>query len=193
MNYIKTSINEIKSTRVIAIAAILVAIDIAISAFFIPIPLPAGEQRVYFSFLVSMLGGFIYGPFVAIFASTAADLIGYMLHPVGSFFPGYTISAIGAGLIYALFLYKQKITIFRILLCKLTSNILVNTLMNALWSSFFVEKGYIVLVIARLPKNLYMLPLEVIMACIMFKIITPYLKKEKIINYTPFDGKLKWF
>ncbi len=191
-NYWSESSKEMKSIKSLAVVAILIALEIVISTIYIPLPV-YGTQRIYFSFIIVALIGMLYGPIVSLWAAFIGDLLGFMIHPQGAFFFGYTITAICGALIFSFFLYRTKITITKIIICKLTINILVNVCMNSLWDSILLGSGYFPLMIARIPKNLLMLPIEVLMLCTIFTMVIPVLKREHLLKYAPFDKKIKWF
>ncbi|MFI3212708.1 MAG: folate family ECF transporter S component [Eubacteriales bacterium] len=190
--YWKASCSELKSVKALAVVALLMALEIVISTIYIPLPV-YGTQRIYFSFLVVAFIGMLYGPVVSFWAAFIGDLLGFMIHPQGAFFFGYIITAICGALIFSFFLYRTRITITKIIICKLTINMLVNVCMNSLWDSMILGNGYLPLLIARIPKNLLMLPIEVILLCTVFTMIIPVLKREHLLNYAPFDKKIKWF
>ena len=190
--YWKTASSELKSIKMIITAAIFIALRTAIARFFIPLPVMGG-QRIYFTFFVNALGTIIYGPVVGGIASAVSDLIGALLFPTGPFFIGYTISSFMGSFIYGLFLYRTRITVFKIFLAKFTVNMFVNVFLGSLWSSMMYGKVFWPLFIARIPKNIIMLPIEVLIMYLFFTLIIPIMKKIKVINYSPFDEKIKWF
>lgn len=166
--------------------AILIALNIAISSFFIPV----GDStlRVYFSFIPTSLACLIGGPIMALCYGFIVDILGFIFHPTGAFFPGYVLSSMLGALIYSLFFYRQKITITRILLCKLLINILVNICLNSLWNSIIVGKAFYYYFAKSIVKNIVLLPLEVLMLVVVFKAALPILKKSKLVNN--FDGTI---
>ena len=190
----KKAAGEIKSIKQIILSAIFVAITMAIARFFIPIPVMGG-QRIYFTFFVKALGTVIYGPIVGGIAAAVGDIIGAILFPTGPFFIGYTISAFLGTFIYGLFFYRQKITIFKIFMAKFTINIFVNSFLGSLWIYLMNRESKLFwpLFLARLPKNIILLPIEVLVMYLFFTMIIPIMKKMKVINYAPFDGKINWF
>ncbi|MBR5390304.1 MAG: folate family ECF transporter S component, partial [Clostridia bacterium] len=94
--------------RVLAVAALFLALCIAISSVFIPLP---NNLRIYFTFVPKALCAAICGPIAALVFGFADDLLGFMIHPSGAFFFGYTLSAMLGMLYYALGLYRAKITV----------------------------------------------------------------------------------
>ena len=67
------------------------ALDVALSTLFIPV---GDNLRIKFDFLTRAVIGMVGGPFLALSSGMIADLLGFVLHPVGAFFPGYTLSAL---------------------------------------------------------------------------------------------------
>ncbi|MEG0898228.1 MAG: folate family ECF transporter S component [Oscillospiraceae bacterium] len=191
-SYWKDAFSELKSVKKIIIAALFIALTLVVRSFFIPIPVMGG-QRIYFTFFVKALGAVIYGPILSGISGGISDLIGALLFPSGPFFIGYTITSILSSFIYGIFLYRVKLTVVRIFLAKFSVNILANVLVNSLWSAILMGKGYWLLVIARLPKNLILLPFEVAIMVTFFAIMIPITKKQKVINYSPFEKKITWF
>ncbi|MFI3116221.1 MAG: folate family ECF transporter S component [Clostridia bacterium] len=181
-NYWKKSLTELKSVKVLVIASIFIALKIAISSIYIPIP-NIGTQRIYFSFIVTSLGCAIYGPIVGALSGLVGDILGYLIFPQGAFFIGYTITAIVSGFIYGIFFYKTKVTLLNISICKFLINMLLNVVLNGLWDSILIGSNYFALVISRIPKNLIMLPIEIFIMYILFKRVIPILEKRNIINY----------
>lgn len=192
-HYWKSALSETKSVRILTLSAILIALQVVVSSIFIPVTISAGEQRIYFTFLIVAIGSAIYGPVHSIYVGLVADIVGFLIHPTGAYFVGYTIIAMVGGLIYGLFLYQTKITILKLTLCKLTINLVCNVFLNSLCVSFFVPSGWWVLLVARLPKNLIMLPIEVIMLVAVFTAVLPPLQKAKVIPDINPLGKLTWF
>ncbi len=193
-NFWREATGELQSIKKIILCAVFVALTMAIGRFFIPIPVMGG-QRIYFTFFVKALGTVIYGPVVGGIASAVGDIIGALLFPTGPFFIGYTISAFLGTFIYGLFFYRQKITIFKIFMAKFTVNIFVNIFLGSLWIYLMNRESKLFwpLVIARAPKNIILLPIEVLVMYLFFSMIIPIMRKMKVIDYAPFDGKINWF
>lgn len=192
--YWKSAMSEFKSTKTIVLASVFIALYVALSSIFIQIPLPLGlgNQRVYFTFMVVSLGALIYGPIMGMAVGVVSDLLAFLIHPSGAFFIGYTITALVVGFTYGIFFYKTKISILKIIICKFCVNMFVNVPLNGLWDSILAGKGYLALVSVRIPKNLIMLPIEILLIYIVFSRLLPILSKQKIIKECPFENKIKW-
>lgn len=163
----------------LSVTALLIALNIAISSFFIPV----GENlRVYFSFIPTSIACLMGGPIMSLCYGFCVDILGFIIHPSGAFFPGYVLSSMLGALIYSLFFFRQRITILKLFLCKLMINILINICLGSLWSSILFGKGFYYYFIKSVIKNFSMLPLEVIILLIFFKALLPMLGKMKLIN-----------
>lgn len=117
------------------------------------------------------------------------DLIGAILFPFGSFFIGYTVTAGVAALIYGFLLYKkeedtftQKQFTIRLILASILVTAIANIGLNTLWISITTGKAFMVLMSARIAKELIMVPIKV--ATILFlekvtrKPFNKYLRSE---------------
>lgn len=181
-SYWKMAAGELKNVKVLAMAALFIAVRIVISAFFIPI----GENlRIYFSFFVNALGSMICGPVIALISGFICDILGYIISPSGAFFFGYVLTSMMGSFVYALFLYRARISIVRVFLCKLSVNIFVNMGLNCLWSAILYGKGYYYYLAKSIVKNLTLLPLEVFLLIVFLQVMIPIMEKSKIIPQQP--------
>jgi len=171
--YWRCAAQEWKSLRVLSLAALFVALRVVLGSFFIPLPIGLGTQRVYFTLCVDAFGSFLYGPVVGLAVGGVTDIVSFLIHPTGGFFFGYTLTAMAGSFLYGLFLYRARITVLRLALCKLTINLVTNVLMNALWESILAGGGFTALALARLPKNLIALPVEVVLMVLFLNLMIP--------------------
>lgn len=190
--YWKNAKLELHSIKMLILASLFISLQIVISSFFIPVP-SLGTIRIYFTFLVISLGSLIYGPILAILVAIVSDTLGYLIHPQGAYFIGYCLTGIVSNLLYALFFYQTKITLMKIFICKLLVNIFANIILNGLWDSILSGANYTALILTRIPKNLILLPFEVIMIYFLFKTMLPLLKQHNLIKEIPFQGKIPFF
>lgn len=178
---------EFKSLRTLTFAAVMVAIGVVLSSFYIPV---AGDYlRIKFTYIPSAIGALICGPLVGITIGAATDLLGVALFPSGAFFPGYTLSAVLAGFIYGLFLYRRQITVLRLLLAKLTVNYFINAGLGSLWNSIVRGKGYMYYFTTSIIKNSILLPIEVLILVLLLKALLQTMTSRDLI---PRQDKLKW-
>ena len=87
------------------------------------------------------------------------------------FFPGYTLTAMLSAFIYALFFFRARISVLRILLCKLVINYGMNVLLGSLWRIILYGKGYLFYVSTSFLKNTILLPIEVLILFLLFSLL----------------------
>ena len=84
-------------------SAMLIAIGVILG--FLKLPLnPFVEIR--FQSIPVAVSGSLLGPFYGGVVGALTDILSYIVHPTGEFFPGFTISSALTGIIFALFMYS---------------------------------------------------------------------------------------
>ena len=153
----RSSLEEFRHVRVITLTAMMMAVSIVLGYFTID----AGPYlKIGFSTLVNQMAALLFGPVVGAVYNGLLDIVKYFIKPTGPFFPGFTISAAVAGLIYGTCFYRQPITFRRILAAEFCVCVLVNVLLGTYWLSVLYGKGFLVLLPARLLKNLIQCPVN---------------------------------
>ena len=105
----------------------------------------------------------LFGPVVGAVMGGMGDVIKFLMHPTGPFFPGYTLTALLSGLVYGVFFYRYSVSWSRCFLGKLFVNFFLNIVLNTLWSSILYGKGFWIILGPRIWKNLALLPVETIL------------------------------
>ena len=163
------SAKELKKTRSLAVAAMLLALAVVLGFFSVQL---TESIRISFTFLANELTGMLFGPVVGMLEGGLSDIINYMIKPTGPFFPGFTISGILGGLIYGVLLYKKPLTLRRIILTNSLVTVFINMLLNTYWLTLLYGKGYMVIFPARIVKELILLPINVAMFWFMSTMLT---------------------
>ncbi|MCO7126441.1 folate family ECF transporter S component [Sporolactobacillus shoreicorticis] len=176
--YWKTAAAELRKLNRLTLAALIIALTVVIGSFTIPV---TENLHISFNFLIVAFGSMVYGPLLGIFAGAAMDIVGYIAHPFGAFFPGYTLSSMLGCFIYGLFLYHRRISVMRIFLAKLIVNFVINVGLGCLWSQMLFGKGYWFFLINSLIKNALMLPIETIMLTVLLQALMPVLTRAHVI------------
>lgn len=151
------SSQEIRQPRTIASCAMLAAVAIVLGYFSIEL---GNYLKIGFSSIPNRLVDYLFGPVVGIYFGGLLDILKYIIKPTGTFFPGFTFDAMLAGMICGSILYGRKLTIWRVLLAKLLVLMICNVFFNTLWISLLYGKAFMVLLPARLLKNLVMWPID---------------------------------
>ena len=184
----RDSLENARSLKTMVICALCMAMSIILGYFYIPI---TESLSIRFTYLATSTVGLVAGPVAALIYGVAVDLLDFMMHPGFTFFFGYTLSAMVGAFFYAIFYYRQKITVLRILLCRLCVNLIVNVGMGAYWSNMLYGKGFIYRVTTSFFKNIIMLPVEVIITVAFFSLLLPAFKSARYIPAEQ-NRKITW-
>lgn len=164
----KDSFHELKEVRTLATAAMLLAIAVVLGFYTVQL---TESLKVGFSYLPNELAGMMFGPVVGSIVGGTADILKFLVNPTGPYFPGFTISGICGGFIYGCVLYKKPLQLWRIILANGLVTFLVNLLLNTYWVSLLYGNAYMVLLPARIMKQLLMLPIEVVIFYFVAKVL----------------------
>ncbi|SFO54518.1 MULTISPECIES: folate family ECF transporter S component [Pseudobutyrivibrio] len=160
---------KLTNTKTLTAAAMLSALGIVLGFFKIPI-----NQliEIRFGALPIEMAGQLFGPAVAGVVGGITDIGGYLVKPTGPFFPGFTFSSIVGGIIFGLMLHNKKITFARVLATQVVYTIVVGIILNSYWLDvLYFQNGYFATIMARLPKELIMIP---IMSVIYYSIVKAF-------------------
>ncbi|MBE5917698.1 MAG: folate family ECF transporter S component [Pseudobutyrivibrio ruminis] len=157
---------KLMNTKTLTVAAMLTAVGIVLGFFKLPI---SQLIEIRFGSLPIALTGMMFGPGVAGVVGALVDIGGYLVKPTGPFFPGFTISGIVSGIILGLMLHGKKCTFARIFVTQAIHTLVVGIIMNSYWLNLlYLKNGYIAAIIARLPKELIMIP---VMSVLMYVVL----------------------
>ena len=172
VSYWKDALKEYLDIRSISIAAVLCAITIVIEKFNLPL---STTLQISLSFFAIGLCSILTGPVVAIFCGLIVDLVGSIGSPY-PFFAGYTLTAVLTALLYALFLYRAKISFWRIFAVEAIINLFINTVLGSLWRLTMYGGSYGVYLVQSGAKNLVLLLPEVLLLGIFLTAMSHPLK-----------------
>lgn len=173
--YWRGAAGEVKKLRTLAVSAIFLALSSAVASVFIPLP---NNLRVYFTYGPKALCAAVIGPVSGLLFGLTGDLLGFVLHPTGGFFPGYTLTSMMGMFLYGLGLYRKKITVCRLALTKLLVNLVCNAGLNVLWSAILFQKAWVVYFTASLTKNLALWPVETAVLVLVFRLVGPLMERQ---------------
>ena len=133
------SFRQLKQVKTVTVCAMLGAVAIVLGSLSIEL---GSTLRIGFSGAGTM------------------DILKYLIKPTGAFFPGFTLIAMLAGLIYGSFYYKKELNFWRVLAAHITVALICNVLLNTWCLSILYGKAFAVLLPARLVKNAIMCPID---------------------------------
>jgi ECF transporter S component (folate family) len=143
------------TTEMLVFTGFMIALSVVLSKL---ISINISFLRIGFGFLPIAVLAILYGPYVAAIGYGVADLLGAWLLPTGTFFPGFTVSAVLTGLIFGWVLYNKEITFVRALIASALVCLIVNLLLNTWWLTFIIGKGFTVLLASRAIKEVVAIP-----------------------------------
>lgn len=149
--------------------AMLTALEIVLERF---CSFQAWNLRVGFSFTALALAGMLFGPAAAGGVGAAGDLIGMLLFPNGTFFPGFTLTAVLKGLVYGFFLHRSQ-KAGRIIGAVLVVELILSQCLQTLWLSVLYGSPYGAIFVTRLTQTAVMIPVQLLVLFALTKIIRP--------------------
>lgn len=186
--YWRDAASELKNTKMIVFAALIVALRVALKTV---VRIPLGPNLdITPAFLANALGAMVYGPVVGAVGALVSDVLGVLLRGDTYFLP-YALTEISGTLIFALFFYRQKITPTKVILSRFSICLFVNILLQTPIDMLFqyVMYGYnnVVLTLPRIFKNLFMFPIESVVLTVFLSAVQPITYRLRLT----FDGTAK--
>lgn len=168
------------SVRSIAYLGVLAAMGVVLAALR---PVNLWDVRVSFTFVPVAAAAILFGPLSAAVVGALIDVLGAILFPTGSFFPGFTLTAAVQGAIFGLLLYQRRRdadgsdgtdggwaasaspfrrpgTWLRPLAAALLSALVCTLALNTLWISVLNGVPFVPLLLRRLIQAAVMAPVQ---------------------------------
>ena len=156
----KTHRYDRMSTEKLTMLALLTALQVVLGNL---TQIPFVGKQFNFGFLPIVAAAAMLGPVSAAVVGGIGDFIGAHLFPAGAYFPGFTLTAVIVGLLYAIPLYRRKPCVVRVAVAAVLGMI-PNLLLNSLWlSMLYSSKTYWVWVTSRAVSYLVEIPLQVVL------------------------------
>lgn len=160
-----SSYKELKNVRCLTLTAMFGAISIILGSMTVMV---GDFLKIGFSFLPNEFIFYLFGPVVGVIYGAAMDILTFIVKPSGTFFFGFTISAMLKGLLFGIILYKKPLSLKRIIFANVLQMIFINLLLDTYWLTVLIGKGFFALLPLRALKAFIMLPVETI---ILFTVI----------------------
>jgi len=143
--------------------------------------------------MATMLCATWLGPKWSVLLNVLGDVIGATLFPSGPFFIGYTISTAIAGFIYGILLYQKEANcyttkqfILRTILAVVLVAVIVNMCLNTIWTSMTSGSAFMVLFWTRIPRQLFMIPVHIIVFLFLERLLRKpfdkYIRSEHVTD-----------
>ena len=194
--YWRDAAAELKDTKMLVVTALMVALRIVLK----PLAIPLGPQlSIQTAMLATALGAMIFGPVIAIPAAMISDTIGFMIYPTGDYFLPFMLTEIASTMLYALLLYRAKVSPTRVMLSRFFICFLVNVVMQQFiyaWWYVYIgnpeqakESILGIMTVTRIFKNLCMFPIESVVLTLFLKFLLPVTQRAKLTYCKDADMK----
>ncbi len=178
---------ELKDTKMLVVAALMIALRVALKPFAIYI---GPQMAIQTATLATALGAMIFGPVVAIPAAIISDTVGFLIFPTGDYFLPFMLTEIASTMLYALCLYRAKPTAGRVIVARFLICLLVNVVLQQwifAWQYTYMgnpekAKDAItgIMTVARIFKNLFFFPIEAVVITLFLKVLVPITARAKL-------------
>ena len=174
--YWRDAAAELKHLNIMVLAALFVALRIALKS--LEITIIPGQLYISVGFFVNALGAMIYGPVVAVLGAIVSDTLGFLVQQQGGmYFAPFVLTEIGSSLVFALFLYRRRLTAARVILARFCVNFFINILLQTpimwLYYKVVLGKSYSIFHLPRFIKNLALFPLEAVLLVLFLSVLAP--------------------
>ena len=190
-NYWIAATAELKNTKSIVFASLIVVLRIVVKAFRIPL---AAGLSITFDCYVNSLGSLIYGPVVGLCVGAVSDTLGFLIFPSGVYFLPFILVEMLSSFIFGLFFWKRQISVQKVLFAKFTVNLVCNIILTSLFTKWMYvmlgdEKAatYNIINMVRIVKNLVLFPAESVLIVLILGAFIPALKSLKLISASQGD------
>ena len=137
---------------------VLTALEIVLNRF---LSINAWNLKIGFSFLPVSAAGMLFGPLAGGVVGALGDFLGAVLFPIGTYHPGFTLTAFLTGCVYGLFLRKNR-GFLRVLGAVLVQQVVLSLFLNTLWLSQLYGTPYRVLLASRLVQCAVLVPVQLV-------------------------------
>lgn len=173
--YWRCAVRDFKKPQTLVFSALMVAACVALS-YLKSVPV-VNNIRVSWGFLARALCALVGGPVNALVFGAVEDTVSYFMNPSEGYNPFYMFTTMLGVFTYALFFYRAEVTVLRVFLAKLATN-LQNVFLGGLGTYlFYSSKGYWAIVGASAIKNAIMLPVQFLLLVLLFGALLPILHR----------------
>mgnify|MGYP003608337243 CR=1 FL=1 len=155
------------------------------------------EKQMNLGFLPIAAAGYLFGPVSAMIVAALGDILGTLIFGTGAYFPGFTVTALIVGCLYGLMMYPRyqkwiaktfanryvQLAVRAVLAALLAAAVYI--FLNSYWITFFVSKGYWLILLGRLPFNLVEVPIFaalITLTCIALDRLPPSLLPNALLD-----------
>ncbi|WP_251898088.1 folate family ECF transporter S component [Lactiplantibacillus paraplantarum] len=125
--------------------------------------------KISFAFIIIALTARLFSPWVTAGSAALANLLGMLLFPKFTFFPGFLLTAFLTGLIFGL-AFHQQTSLVRVLVANFIVAFILNLFLNSLWLHIMYLTPWSVLLTTRIIQEIVTYICYSIILIALFKI-----------------------
>ena len=164
-------------TRKIVLMGLLVALDV-VAAIYLTITTPF--LKVGVSFIPISFTGVLFGPLLGGVGAAMADVLQYLMKPLGGYIVGITVDAFLSGAVYGMLLHNKKPSVARAFIACALSEIVISGVLTTFWLYLAIPGNtFLALFVPRIIKSLIMTPIETAVVYGMWRLS----KSVKALNF----------
>ena len=171
------------STLNLAVIAMLTALLVVLALY---CTIKTQALKITLDFIPVMIAAKLYGAKGAGLVAGMGDIIGYICHPTGAWFPPITLTAVVTGVVFGLMLKDNSLKTTKDKLKALFSVVIaqfgISAFITPLWLNMLYGTSYGTFFITRIPQIAIMTAVQLIFIPVMVKIIDGAGIKKKIMN-----------
>ena len=189
--YWRDAVAELKDTHMLVFAALMIALRLVVKQLSIPI---TPVLRINVAFFVNALGAMVFGPVFASICAVITDVLGFVIRPDGVYFVPFVLTEVGGSLLFALFLYRARVSTTRVILSRFSISLLINVVLQTpimMWyyAIYMGGKQYtLMMALPSLVKNILLFPLEAFLLTLFLSVMLPITNRLGL-TYTGSDVK----
>ncbi len=195
--YWKEAAANLKNPRMLALAAMVIALRVICKMIEIPI---APTLNINPAAIFNSIGSMVYGPVVGLVGGMISDPLGYLVNPKDAYFLPFMLVDMTSSFIFGLFFWKRPLTVGRTMAAKFTVNMVCNVVLTSIFVkwSLLVYSGaaaaaaYNLITLVRIGKNLILFPLEAILIVVVLQALSPALHRLRLLTDKP-NLTLRWW
>ena len=179
---------QFKDVKILVFAALFIALRVLVKMPIFKIQVLPGLNFTLDCY-VNAIGAMVCGPVVSFLSGAISDTLGCILFPMAGqpYFPPFMLVEMLSSFIFGLFLWRRKITVSRVLLSKLTVNVVCNLIVNPAiikWQYYAMgAEGTVAAFIngVRIGKNLLLFPFEAAFIVLFISALFPLLRRVGVV------------
>ena len=164
------------TTRTLTTLAMLIAIEVILSRF---LSINAWNIKIGFGFVPVLIAAILYGPLAGGLVGALSDFIGAVLFPIGTYFPGFTLTSFLTGFVFGLFLNKKQGWLQGLAAVGINQFIL-GLFLNTFWISVLYGSPYVPLLATRVFQSILLSVVQLICIQLIVPILNRYGKKVSV-------------